>query len=124
MANLTETKTFDAGIYRIETTDQVIGGETGISNKSAKGLANRTKYLKERITSGIIAKSGLTTRVTHDMNIPAANQCIQLTYRYTEETEGTFSALGVFGTPDVNYFDIYSNYPAAVIISWTLIDTR
>lgn len=49
MANLTETPTFDAGIYRIETSDAVIGGEAGIANKGAKGLANRTAYLKQHM---------------------------------------------------------------------------
>jgi microcystin-dependent protein len=49
MANLSESAAFDAGIYRIETTDAVVGGETGIANKSAKGLANRTAYLKQHL---------------------------------------------------------------------------
>lgn len=47
MANLTETATYEAGIYRIETTDLVIGGEDGISNVAAKQLGNRTAYLKQ-----------------------------------------------------------------------------
>ncbi len=46
MANLTEVSQWETGIYRIETTDPVIGGETGISNKQAKLLGNRTLYLK------------------------------------------------------------------------------
>ncbi len=46
MANLTESATYDAGVYQIETSDAVIGGPTGISNKGAKNLANRTAYLK------------------------------------------------------------------------------
>lgn len=46
MANLTEGAVWESGIYRIETTDAVIGGELGISNKQAKQLANRTSYLK------------------------------------------------------------------------------
>lgn len=46
MANLTETAQWEAGIYRIETTDPVIGGEDGISNVQAKLLGNRTLYLK------------------------------------------------------------------------------
>lgn len=48
MANVTETPSYDAGIYRIETTDPIIGGENGISNIQAKQLANRTGYLKQR----------------------------------------------------------------------------
>jgi len=46
MANLTETAQWETGIYRIETTDPVIGGEDGISNAQAKLLGNRTLYLK------------------------------------------------------------------------------
>ena len=47
MANLTEVAQWEAGIYRIETTDPVIGGEDGISNAQAKLLGNRTLYLKQ-----------------------------------------------------------------------------
>jgi tail fiber protein gp53 len=49
MANLSENPVWEDGIYRIETTDPVIGGETGISNASAKGLANRTAWLKAQV---------------------------------------------------------------------------
>lgn len=47
MANVTETAAFEAGIYQIETTDPVLGGENGIANVQAKQLANRTAYLKQ-----------------------------------------------------------------------------
>lgn len=49
MANLTETSTFDEGVYQLELTDPVIGGPTGTSNKPLKNLANRTKYLKDQV---------------------------------------------------------------------------
>lgn len=49
MANLTETSTYDAGVYQIETTDPVSGGSTGIANKPLINLANRTKYLKDHL---------------------------------------------------------------------------
>jgi len=49
MANLQETSEFPEAIYRIETDDDVIGGEEGISNKQAKQLGNRTRYLKNQI---------------------------------------------------------------------------
>lgn len=48
MASLVEVESYDEGIYRIETSDQVLGGDLGTSNKSAKGLANRTNWLKAR----------------------------------------------------------------------------
>lgn len=47
MANLTETTTWENGIYQIETTDPVLGGANGIANIQAKQLANRTKWLKQ-----------------------------------------------------------------------------
>jgi len=49
MANVTETSTFDAGIYQLETTDPVEGGALGVANYQAKGLANRTKWLYDQL---------------------------------------------------------------------------
>jgi len=49
MANLIETSTFPAGVYRLERTDPVdagVGG-SGISNLQATQLAARTRYLKD-----------------------------------------------------------------------------
>lgn len=46
MAFLTETAQWEAGVYRLETNDPVLGGENGPSNAAAKQLANRTLYLK------------------------------------------------------------------------------
>jgi hypothetical protein len=54
MANVSETPNFDPGVYRIETTDLVQGGETGISNKGIKNLANRTLFLKQQIDRSIL----------------------------------------------------------------------
>ena len=49
MANLTENPQWEDGIYRIETSDPVLGGEDGIANKGIKQLANRTSYLKNEV---------------------------------------------------------------------------
>ncbi|QTI81499.1 hypothetical protein IAI58_19345 (plasmid) [Roseomonas marmotae] len=49
MAFLPETETYDEGVYLIETTDPVVGGVDGISNKPQRNLANRTKYLKKHV---------------------------------------------------------------------------
>lgn len=49
MANVPESATFDVGIYQIELIDAVIGGVNGISNLQAKGLANRTTWLKQQV---------------------------------------------------------------------------
>ncbi|UMO90223.1 hypothetical protein HP572_17995 [Pectobacterium sp. PL64] len=48
MANLPEQKEWIDGIYQLETSDPVIGGPGGISNRQAEQLANRTAYLKEQ----------------------------------------------------------------------------
>lgn len=61
MANLIESAVFDSGIYRLETLDAVVGGETGISNKQAKSLGNRTLYLKQHLDA---AATAITTQGT------------------------------------------------------------
>lgn len=63
MANLRETSTWETGIYQIEENDPVHGGENGITNRPAKQLANRTKYLQDnkvQKTTIISAGNGLT----------------------------------------------------------------
>lgn len=50
MANIVESSNYVAGIYRIETTDPVLGGtDDAPANIQARDLANRTKYLKDRL---------------------------------------------------------------------------
>ena len=49
MANLREENKWEAGIYQLETTDPVVGGVDGISNKQANQLANRTSFLKQQV---------------------------------------------------------------------------
>jgi len=56
MANLTETSTFPAGVYQLETTDPVLAGADGIANLQAQQLANRTRFLNDQI-------SALTTQI-------------------------------------------------------------
>ena len=50
MANLTEISEWVDGIYQLERTDKVDGGSSGIHNLPLKQLANRTSYLKERMS--------------------------------------------------------------------------
>lgn len=52
MANLPETPQWQDGIYQIETSDPVLGGTDGISNRQAKQLASRTSYLKQQVEKG------------------------------------------------------------------------
>lgn len=49
MANVTESATYDAGVYQLEVTNPVTGGATGVANYQAKNLANRTAYLKSHV---------------------------------------------------------------------------
>ena len=49
MASLTELTQWEVSIYQIETTDPVIGGDDGLSNRQGKLLANRTAYLKQQV---------------------------------------------------------------------------
>lgn len=49
MADLQENDQWVDGIYRIELTDPVVGGEDGISNVQAKQLGSRTKFLKKNM---------------------------------------------------------------------------
>lgn len=50
MAFLPENSTFD-NVYQIETTDLVVGGPNGVTNTPLKNLTNRTKYLKDQLSS-------------------------------------------------------------------------
>ncbi len=51
MAFIEEQLSYDENIYQISTDDIVIGGPEGISNKAAKGLTNRTAWLKKQAQS-------------------------------------------------------------------------
>lgn len=53
MANLQETPTWEAGIYQLETSDPVMGGENGIDNRAPRQLANRTLWLKNELAKQI-----------------------------------------------------------------------
>lgn len=61
MANVTETQTWENGVYQLETTDPILGGPNGTANVQAKQLANRTAYLKLRADEVDAAKSGHST---------------------------------------------------------------
>ncbi|EFQ9239865.1 hypothetical protein H0J56_003865 [Salmonella enterica] len=49
MGKLTELEQWDEDIYQIETSDPVLGGSEGVSNRPQKQLANRTLWLKKRL---------------------------------------------------------------------------
>ncbi len=51
MGNISEQVSFDAAVYQIETTDPLLGGAapTGVLNKAAQALANRTQWLNNAL---------------------------------------------------------------------------
>ncbi|MEG2663574.1 MAG: phage tail protein, partial [Hafnia sp.] len=49
MGKLTETDKWEDDVYQLETSDPVLGGPEGISNKASRQLANRTFWLKKRL---------------------------------------------------------------------------
>lgn len=67
MAFLQELEQYEAGIYQLETTDPVEGGENGIDNLPNKQLANRTKWLKAQVDA-LLANLDADTLQGYDLN--------------------------------------------------------
>lgn len=57
MAHLPEESKFDEGVYQLEMTDPVVGGPNGISNSPLRNLANRTRWLKDQLTTALTGKA-------------------------------------------------------------------
>lgn len=68
MANITETETWDDGVYQLETTDPVEGGADGVDNAPHKNLANRTLWLKAQL----LLKAALNGSATQKFKVAAA----------------------------------------------------
>lgn len=51
MADIIEDRDYKPTIYEIATTDDVIGGPSGISNRQATQLAARTNFLKDHVVA-------------------------------------------------------------------------
>ena len=66
MANLTNTSTWEAGIYQLEATDPVQGGPGGVSNQQAQQLSNRTNWLRDRIYRKVDGFTDVTGALTLD----------------------------------------------------------
>lgn len=49
MADLTETATWEAGVFQLETTTPALGGPGGPANSQAQALANRSAYLRAQV---------------------------------------------------------------------------
>ena len=98
MANIKEEKTWEEGIYQLEVTDPVVGGIDGISNKQAKQLANRTRYLKEQIKNN---KSSMDTALATKRNVTDS-------YSKTQ-TDEKFLKIGDYGLGGVDNMPILNN---------------
>jgi len=99
MANLTESSTYESGIFQLETNTPVRGGLTGESNTQATQLANRTKYLKDHVDSlesgaTLHAATGKTTPVDADelplIDSAASNSLKKLTFANLKATQKTY----------------------------------
>ncbi len=85
MADLPESNEWTTGIYQLETSDPVLGGPEGIDNLQAKQLANRTRWLKDKIDSldvSLAGKAGKATTlggygITDAFTKPEATSAIQ-----------------------------------------------
>ena len=87
MANLSETETYEAGIYRLENSDKLAGGAQGISNRQASQLANRTAWLK---ANGLAASQGTFAATLHMHSDPSNTTETNVT---SEET-GSYVRVG------------------------------
>ncbi|WP_447830053.1 hypothetical protein [Aeromonas salmonicida] len=110
MANLQEVVSWDAGVYQLETSDPVLGGPGGYSNKQAQSLANRTAYLKKHVDDieGGTTAAGKANKLTTARNIAlsgdvtgqasfdgSANITITVTYKNSGVTAGTYRSVTV-----------------------------
>lgn len=70
MANQPELDQWDSGVYQLEQTDPVLAGLGGVANKPLLNLANRTKYLYQRVAEitgtakGYAAAGGTANAIT------------------------------------------------------------
>lgn len=75
MANLREISVWEVGIYQLETSDPVMGGENGIDNRVPRQLANRTLWLKNELARQI----GLVNQNNTNLNNQKADKTVQFT---------------------------------------------
>jgi hypothetical protein len=78
MPNVTETSQWENGIYRFETTDPIVGGETGIDNLPHKQLGNRTQYLKDQaILQGRLRRDQVTADYENQVRLNTATKRLE-----------------------------------------------
>lgn len=132
MANLNENLSnpqWIEGIYQIETSDPVLGGENGIANRQAKELAGRTQFLKKKLDEAIdliginknnseqqfASKNQLNDAVNHMVKL-SGNQTIDGLKQFTNGlTVGTNLDLGIVGFDSERFRFTYQNYGSVSI---------
>lgn len=142
MANIVEVSNFDANVYLIDISDPATGGLTGIANKQAIALANRTRWLYDELTplldlaflaytNGSVLVIGNNTIVraidgvahavptTGSPDFTTPNDGITHTYRITISffTDHTYNAAGNVGATLLDISN--ANSPAVVIVALT-----
>jgi hypothetical protein len=112
MADNQETSNWEAGIYQLETTDQVLGGAGGVSNRPNVELGNRTARLKTILDlNGVYvigsehAYGGQNVDVTADFKSGVVNgdvvQYVNGNLRYEKITSLNNPLIPVAGIADV-----------------------
>ena len=101
MANLSESSTWQSGIYQIETTDLVKGGALpdGISNLQAKQLADRTSWLKTY--SGVKNRFLAIASISANTSINTASNGKLIYDNITSNITLTFDVLANFNDGDI-----------------------
>ncbi|HCI1953790.1 TPA: hypothetical protein NOE94_006488, partial [Pseudomonas aeruginosa] len=110
MATLPESPEYTSGIYQIETSDPVVGGPGGVSNKQGEQLACRTAWLKVQVdglvTGSIVAGKAARLSAVRTLSITgagtgsaafdgSANAAIALTLANSGVSAGTYSKVTV-----------------------------
>ncbi|HBO3043121.1 TPA: phage tail protein [Pseudomonas aeruginosa] len=110
MATLPESPDYAPGIYQIETSDPVVGGPGGVSNKQGEQLACRTAWLKVQVdglvTGSIVAGKAARLSALRTLSITgagtgsaafdgSANAAIALTLANSGVSAGTYSKVTV-----------------------------
>ncbi|MBG6241330.1 MAG: hypothetical protein EKE20_04935, partial [Candidatus Symbiopectobacterium sp. Dall1.0] len=92
MSYLKESPAWEDGIYQIETSDPVLGGPEGITNRPPRELANRTAWLKQQLEGTQAALEAHANSRNHPDATLAAKGFVQLsnaTYSQDESTAAT-----------------------------------
>lgn len=94
MSNIIEDSDFPEDIPLLEVGTQVLGGEGGPANWQAKVLANRTRYLKDKVENlttnsvrSVNNKRGTVVLDASDVNADAAGTAQSLLTAHVDETD-------------------------------------